>query len=63
MEVNMMAAPNKEYVSLTVTRATRQRAKYISAATGKSLNEITADAMQLLQDKLDLPDPPTPKME
>ena len=54
----MNAAPNREYVTLTVTADTRRRVKYISAATGKQLNEVTAEAVKLLQDKYQLPEPP-----
>ena len=59
----MTATQAKEYVSLTVTADTRRRAKYISATTGKSVNEIAADAIRLLQDKLNLPDPPIRTIE
>jgi hypothetical protein len=58
-----MTPQTKEYVTLNVTRDTRQRAKYISAATGKQMNEIMSSAVKLLQEKLDLPDPPTRTVE
>jgi hypothetical protein len=61
--VSNMADQSKEYVTLNVTRDTRQRAKYISATTGKQMNEIMSSAVRLLQEKLDLPDPPTRKVE
>jgi len=60
---NCPETPAKEYVSLNVTPDTRRRAKYISAATGLSLNEIMSSAVKLLQEKLDLPDPPIRKVE
>ena len=57
----MTTCQAREYVSLTVTHDTRQLAKHISAATGKSINRITAEAMKLLQEKYELPDVPKPK--
>ena len=58
-----MTTQAKEFVTLNVTRDTRRRAKYISAATGKQMNEIMSDAVKLLQDKFDLPEPPIRKVE
>jgi hypothetical protein len=59
----MSGAANREYVTLTVSSDTRRRVKYIGAATGKDLNEVTAEAVKLLQDRYQLPDPPIRKAE
>ena len=58
-----MSDVQKAFVSLNVTPTTRKRARYISAALGRPLNVITEDALRLLQDKHQLPDPPFVKAE
>ena len=44
--------------SLSVDRATRMRAKYISSATDKTVGELASEAFKLLQERYGLSDAP-----